>query len=84
MILEAHYNWVVGHFNIEKIVVMLKKHFYFPKLRQEVSKYIRSFNACVVSKLTNKKQGLQTPLPYIDRPWESNIRGSLGSENAKK
>ena len=27
MIWEAHYIWVVGHFSIEKIVVVLKKYF---------------------------------------------------------
>ena len=28
MIWEAHYIWVEGHFGVEKIVVMLQKHFY--------------------------------------------------------
>jgi hypothetical protein len=50
---------------------MLQKHFYWPKLRQEVNKYIRSCTACTISKLTTKKQGLYTPLPTPDRPWES-------------
>jgi hypothetical protein len=50
---------------------MLHKHFYWPKLRQEVIKYIRSCTACVIAKLTTKKQGLYTPLPTLDRPWES-------------
>jgi hypothetical protein len=62
---------VAGHFSVEKIVVMLQKHFYWPKLRQEVSKYIRSCTACTIAKLTTKKQGLYTPLPTPDRPWES-------------
>jgi hypothetical protein len=50
---------------------MLQKHFYWLKLRQEVNKYIRSCTACMISKLTTKKQGLYTPLPTPDRPWES-------------
>jgi hypothetical protein len=62
---------VAGHFDVEKTVVMLQKHFYWPKLRQEVIKYIRSCIACAFSKLTTKKQGLYTPLPTPDRPWES-------------
>jgi hypothetical protein len=69
--LESHYSRVVGHFGIEKTVEMLQKHFYWPKLRQEVSKYIRSCTACAISKPTTKKQGLYTPLPTPDRPWES-------------
>jgi hypothetical protein len=71
LIWESHYSQVVGHFDIEKIVAMLQKHFYWLKLQQEVSKYIRSCTACVIAKLTTKKQGLYTPLPTSDRPWES-------------
>jgi hypothetical protein len=71
MIWESHYSRVAGHFGIEKTVAMLQKHFYWPKLRQEVNKYIRSCTACAISKPTTKKQGLYTPLPTPDRPWES-------------
>jgi hypothetical protein len=38
MIWEAHYSWVVRHFDVENKVVLLQKHFYYPKLRQEVNK----------------------------------------------
>jgi hypothetical protein len=62
---------VVGHFGVEKTVVMLQKHFYCSKLRQEISKYIRSYTTCVIAKPTTKKQDLYTPLPTPDRPWES-------------
>jgi hypothetical protein len=62
---------VAGHFDVEKTVAVLQKHFYWPKLRQDVSKYIRSCTACAISKLTTKKQGMYTPLPTPDRPWES-------------
>jgi hypothetical protein len=62
---------VVGHFGIEKIVVMLHKHFYWLKLRQEVIKWIRSSTAHVIPKPTTKKQGMYTPLPTPDRPWKS-------------
>jgi hypothetical protein len=56
---------------VKNTVAMLQKHFYWPKLRQEVSKYIRSCTACAIAKPTTKKQGLYTPLPTPDRPWES-------------
>ena len=32
MIWEAHYSRVAGHFGIEKIVAVLQKYFYWPKL----------------------------------------------------
>jgi hypothetical protein len=62
---------VERHFDVEKIVSILHKHFYWPKLRQEVSKYIRSCTSCVIAKPDTKKQGLYTPLPTLHRPWES-------------
>jgi hypothetical protein len=40
LIWEAHYSRVAGHFGVEKTVVILQKHFYWPKLRQDVKKYI--------------------------------------------
>jgi hypothetical protein len=62
---------VAGHFGIKKTVAVLQKHFYWPKLRQDVGKYIRSYTACAIAKPTTKKQGLYTPLPTPDKPWES-------------
>jgi hypothetical protein len=71
IIWEAHYSRMGGHFCMEKTMVVLHKHFYWPKLRQDISKYIISCTACAIAKLEIKKQGLCTPLPTLKRPWES-------------
>jgi hypothetical protein len=71
MIWEAHYSRVAGHFGVEKTVAVLQKYFYWPNLRQDVGKYIKSCTACAIAKPTIKKQGLYTPLPTPSRPWES-------------
>ena len=71
MIWEAHYSRAVGHFGVEKTVAVLHKYFYWPNLRQDVGKYIRSCTVYAISKLTIKKKGLYTPLPTPSRPWES-------------
>jgi hypothetical protein len=71
MIWEAHYSRVVGHFRVEKIVAVLQKYFYWPNLRQDVGKYIKSCTTCAISKSTLKKKGLYTSLPTHSRPWES-------------
>jgi hypothetical protein len=71
MIWEAHYSRMARHFGVKKTVVILQKHFYWPKLRKNVNKYIRSFITCVIAKIAIKKQGLYTPLPTPERPWES-------------
>jgi hypothetical protein len=71
MIWEAHYSQMARHFGVEKTVVILHKHFYWPKLRQDINKYIISCTACAIAKPTIKKQGLYTPLPTPEKPWES-------------
>jgi hypothetical protein len=71
LIWEAHYSQMEGHFGMEKTVVILQKHFYWPKLRQDVNKYIISCTTCAISKPTIKKKGLYTPLPTPEKPWES-------------
>jgi hypothetical protein len=71
MIWEAHYSQVAGHFGMEKIVVVLQKLFYWPKLRHDVSKYIIYCIACVISKSSINNKGLYTPLLTPERPWES-------------
>ena len=68
LILESHYSQVAGHFGVYKMVVMLQKYFYWMKLQQDVSKYIRSCTACAIAKSTIKKQGLYTPLSAPDNP----------------
>jgi hypothetical protein len=55
----------------EKTMVILQKHFYWPKLRQDVRKYIRCCISCASAKLAIMKQGLCTPLPIPGKPWES-------------
>jgi hypothetical protein len=71
MIWESHYSRMAGHFGMEKTVAILQKHFYWAKLRQDVSKYIRSCITCAISKPTIKKKGLYTPLPTLEKPLES-------------
>jgi hypothetical protein len=68
---EAHYSWEARHFGIEKTMVVLHKHFYWTNIRHDINKYIRSFTASAISKPIIKKQGLYTPLPILEKPWES-------------
>jgi hypothetical protein len=84
IIWEAHYSRVAGHFGIEKIVVVLQKHFYWEKLRQDVNKYIRSCTACSISKPAIKKKGLYTPLPIPENPWESISMDYISSLSSTK
>jgi hypothetical protein len=71
MILESHYSRMARYFGVEKIVAILHKHFYLPKLQQDVNKYNISRTACAISKPSINKKGLYTPLPTPKRLWES-------------
>jgi hypothetical protein len=62
---------MVGHFGVDKIVVILKKKFYWPKLRQNIIKYIIYFTVCAIAKPTIEKKALYTPLPSHERTWKS-------------
>jgi hypothetical protein len=63
MIWETHYSWMEGHFGVDKIVVVVQKHFFWPKLQHDVNNYIISCTSCAIIKPTIKKKGLYTPLP---------------------
>jgi len=52
-------------------MVVLQQNFYWLKLLQDVSKYIRSCKSCTISKLSIKKEGMYTPLYTFGSPWES-------------
>jgi hypothetical protein len=75
---------VAGHFVVENVVAMQHKHFYWPKLRQEINKYIRSCTAYTIAKPTTKKQVLYTPFPTPDRPWESISMDYMSSLSSTK
>jgi hypothetical protein len=76
---------VAGKFDVEMIAEVLQQHFYWLKLRQDVNKYIRSYTTCAISKLTIKKQGMYTPLPTPENPWESiSINYMLGLPSTKR
>jgi hypothetical protein len=50
MIWEAHYSRVTGHFGVKKTVEVPQKYLYWPNLRQDVGKYIRSYTVCAITK----------------------------------
>ena len=68
---EAHSSLIAGHFWVRKIVAHLQRYYYWPRMIDSVSRFIRGFSMCATSKPRNRKLGLYTPLPVPSRPWES-------------
>lgn len=71
MIWEAHYSCVAGHFGIGKTTDILQKHFYWPKMKQDIISHIQACAACAIANPSNRKLGLYLPLPILDKPWQS-------------
>jgi hypothetical protein len=68
LIWEAHYSEVAGEFGMEKTMAILQNYFYWSKLRNDVSKYIKFRTTRSITKLAIKKKGMYTHLPTLDRP----------------
>ena len=66
---EAHGGGIAGHFGITKTLSMLQEHFYWPKMLTDVQLVISRCATCQKAKATFH-QGLYTPLPVPDSPWE--------------
>jgi hypothetical protein len=71
LIWESHYSQVVGNFNMEKTVEVLQRHFYYQNFDKMSTSISSPALPALLSNRTTKKQGLYTPLPTLDRPWES-------------
>ena len=60
---EAHTSLIVGHFGVSNMVAHLHKYFYWPRMLESVSRFIKRCPLCAISKPSNRKLGLYTPLP---------------------
>jgi len=58
LIREDHTSHILGHFGVRKMLANLLRYCYWPKMQENVSKYIRGCMLCNVSKPNNRKLGL--------------------------
>lgn len=72
ILVDLHDSKVAGHFGIEKTLELLARTYYFPKMRNYVTRYINSCVICQRSKTSRHAQyGLLRPLPTSKQPWFS-------------
>jgi len=71
IIREAHTSLIARHFGVDKTVVNLQRYCFWPHIFNSVSRFIRGCFLCAISKPSNRKLGLYTPLPVPSHPWES-------------
>jgi len=70
-ILELHHDSVsAGHFGIKKTSELISRNFWWPKLFNDVSRFVRSCEICCKNKVPrHKPYGLLSPLSTPNKPW---------------
>ena len=62
---------IVEYLGVGKMVANLQRSFYWPRMIDSLSRFIRGCSLCATSKPSNSKFGLYTPLAVPSHPWES-------------
>ena len=70
LIKEKHSEGMVRHFGQDKTIAILREHYFWPRMSQDVKKFVQSCQVCQVAKGSNHNTGLYQPLPIPSKPWE--------------
>jgi hypothetical protein len=84
VIKEAHTSLICGHFKVGKTIVQLQIYYYWPRMNEIVSKYVKECVLCATSKPSKRKLGLYTPLLVPSQPWESVSMDFVGGLSMSK
>jgi hypothetical protein len=60
----------MGHFGVKKTEDVLAAHFFWPKMRRDVERYVSRCTTCNKAKSRLNSHGLYMPLPIPSGPWE--------------
>lgn len=67
---ECHDSTVSGHLGILKTYKRACLHYYWPKMKYDITKYVNKCTVCLASKPVQKKTcGLMRSHPKVSRPW---------------
>ncbi|KAL5835307.1 hypothetical protein ACOSQ3_014874 [Xanthoceras sorbifolium] len=72
-LLKETYNpqWA-GHPGVERMVTLLSRSYYWPKMYEDVEAYVKTYLVCQLDKTErNKQAGLLQPLPIPEKSWVS-------------
>ncbi|WVZ83846.1 hypothetical protein U9M48_030943 [Paspalum notatum var. saurae] len=67
---EAHGRGLMGHFGVKKTQDVLSTHFFWPKMRRDVERFVARCTTCQKAKSRLNPHGLYMPLPVPSTPWE--------------
>ncbi|WVZ96454.1 hypothetical protein U9M48_042092, partial [Paspalum notatum var. saurae] len=66
---EAHGGGLMGHFGVKKTTEVLTAHFFWPKLKRDVERYVARCTTRNKAKSRLNPHGLYLPLPVASVPW---------------
>jgi hypothetical protein len=67
---EAHGGGLMGHFGVKKTEDILAAHFFWPKMRRDVVRFVARCTTCQKAKSRLNPHGLCMPLPTPSVHWE--------------
>jgi len=67
---EAHLGGLMGHFGAKKTEDILAGHFFWPKMRRDMDRFVARCTTCQKAKSRLNPHGLYMPLPVPSVPWE--------------
>ena len=67
---EVHRGSLAGHFGENKTLLMLKEHYYWPRMSKDVQDVLKRCATCQVTKSHLLPHSLYVPLPAPTLPWE--------------
>jgi hypothetical protein len=67
---EAHGGGLMGHFGVKKIDDVLAAHFFWPKMRHGVERYVSRCTTCNKATSRLNPHGFYMSLPVSSVPWE--------------
>jgi hypothetical protein len=67
---EGHGGGLMGHFGVKKAEDVLAAHFFWPKMRRDVERYVSQCTTCNKAKSRLNPHGLYMPFPVSSVPWE--------------
>ncbi|KAL0315611.1 UNVERIFIED_CONTAM: Transposon Ty3-I Gag-Pol polyprotein [Sesamum radiatum] len=69
---ETHDPQWAGHPGIDRMVALLARRYYWPRMEEDVEAYVRICLVCQLDKVERKKEaGLLQPLPIPEVSWQS-------------
>jgi hypothetical protein len=82
---EAHGGGLMGHFGVKKTEDVLAAHFFWPKMRRDVERFVARCATCQKAKSRLNPHGLYMPLPAPSVPWQDiSMDFVLGLPRTKK